>query len=1029
MFERVLKFFIENYKINYTLFFLLFASGIYAYTQIPKEISPLIEPESVTIRGAYAGASVDNLNNMAVQEIEDEVKNIVGVQAVSSVISPGRFSITLELDKSTDKRVVIDEVEDAISLIRINLPSDMDDPVIRGVAHARSLMHVSMRSSQISRAELKALSKKFKSKLLSIKDVSDVTIFGDSELFYEVLIDEKKVNAYNLSLSETLRMFSELSYIFPLGKIENSKKQYYISISNSKKLSSEIENTIISINDQQIALKDIATIDKRYEDSSTLASMNGKNSITLAISQNPKGNAVTIAEDIKKLIAEMRVDGVDFSVRMDKSTIIKDRLNIVVSNILLGVILITLLTAFLINIRIAFIIALGIPTSFVMGAIYFYFTGYSININSLIGVLLAIGIIVDDAIVVSENIQQYIEKGHPPKEAALLGVKEVAKPVTIASITTLFSFIPLLMLSGRLGEIIQLIPIAFSALIIASLIESFIFLPIHASHTLSPYSKTLSWEKMNVHYAKALKLLMKHQKSFLLTFVIIVPLLIYVGVKSSKFQMFQSFDASSINITFKAQPTTTIEESLHIIQTLEKDILAQKEKFFVKHVSSTAGYRRSATGSAEMYPYVGYLSIELDKMKPSNFVDTYITPYLSFYYDDKDRIRDLSSKQISKDLRKWLKEQEYKKTFDLNNLLVVENKMGHTKADIRIGVISDDYQKAIKAIRDIENSFSKVEGIKYFGDNVKVAVDEIKLKLNSYGEELGITEKYLGNYVSDLYLSKRAGTIFDGNELVEIKVKTSNIEDDLEQFKRLEIPLRNNTFVKLEDICEFEKVESLERLVKDDGETTFYVFANVDNSVITATEVLEKIAPTIEKLKKIKGIRLKFKGEREQRRTMQTEMILASVLAIILIFIAILYLFNSLRETLIVMSVIPFSLLGVYAGHFIMGLNISLPSLIGALGLAGVIVNDGIIMMATLKTAKHKEDIFILAARRLRPIVLTSVTTVIGLSSLIFFASGQAATFQPLAVTLGFGLLWGTILNLFYLPAMYNFSQSYKRSV
>ena len=1029
MFEKIVKFFIENYKINYTLFFLLFATGIYSYIQIPKEISPTIEPESISIRGTYSRASVDNLNKMAVQEIEDEVKNIVGVQTVTSVISPGRFTITLELDKGTSKRVVIDDVEESLALVRVNLPSDMDDPVIKGVAHARSIMHVSMRSSEISRGELKALSKKFKSKLLSIKDVSDVTMFGDSELFYEVLIDEKKVNAYNLSLSETMRMFSELSYIFPLGKIENNKKQYYISTSNSKKLSSEIENTIINVNDQQIALKDIATIVKRYEDSSTLASMNGKNSITLAVSQNPKGNAVTIAEDIKKVIADMRVDGVEFSVRMDKSTIIKDRLNIVVSNILFGIILITLLTAILINIRIAFIIALGIPTSFVIGAIYFYFTGYSININSLIGVLLAIGIIVDDAIVVSENIQQYIEKGHQPKEAALLGVKEVAKPVTIASLTTLFSFIPLLMLSGRLGEIIQLIPIAFSALIIASLIESFIFLPIHAVHTLSSNSKTLSWEKINAQYAKALKLLMKHQKSFLLTFVIIVPLLIYMGVKNSKFQMFQSFDASSINITFKAEPTTTIEESLAIIQTLEKDILAQKERFFVKHVSSTAGYRRSATGSAEMYPYVGYLSIELAKMKPSNFVDKYITPYLSFYYDDKDRIRDASSKQISKDLRIWLKEQGYKKRFDLSNLMVVENKMGHTKADIRIGVISDDYQKALKAIRDIEESFSKVKGLKYFGDNVKIGVDEIKLKVNSYGEELGITEKYLGSYVSDLYLSKRVGTIFDGNELVEIQVKTLNIEDDLAQFKQLAIPLKNNTFVKLEDICEFEKVESLERLVKDDGETTFYVFANVDNSVVTATEVLEQIAPTIEKLKKEKGIRLKFKGEREQKRTMQTEMILASVLAIILIFIAILYLFNSLRETLVVMSVIPFSLLGVYAGHFIMGLNISLPSLIGALGLAGVIVNDGIIMMSTLRTAKHKEDIFILAARRFRPIVLTSVTTVIGLSSLIFFATGQAATFQPLAVTLGFGLLWGTILNLFYLPAMYNFLQSYKKRV
>ncbi|MEN8304177.1 MAG: efflux RND transporter permease subunit [Campylobacterota bacterium] len=1025
MFEKFLKFFIDNYKINYTLFLLLFAVGIFSYTQIPKEISPTIEPNSLTIRGSYAGASVDTLNKMAVQEIEDEVKTIVGVETVTSVISPGRFTIILELEKGTDKTIAISDTEDALALIRENLPSDMDEPVIRGVAHSRSIMHVSIRSDEVPRAKLKALSKKFKSRLLSIKSVSDVTIFGDSDLFYEVLIDEKKVNAYNLSLDETLRIFSELSYIFPLGKIDNIKEQYYISTHNDKKLAENLEDTIVNINDQQIALKDIAKIEKRYEDSSTLASMNGKNSITLAVSQNPNGNAVTIAEDIHKLISKMSIDGVDFSVRMDKSTIIKDRLNIVISNILLGVILITLLTAILINVRIAFIIALGIPTSFVIGAIYFYFTGYSINVNSLVGVLIAIGIIVDDAIVVSENIQQYIEKGYSAKEAALLGAKEVAKPVTIASLTTLFSFIPLLMLSGRLGEIIQLIPIAFSALVVASLIESFIFLPIHASHTLSANSRTLSWEKVNVLYSKTLKQLVKYQKSFLLTFLIIVPLLIFYGVKSSKFQMFKSFDASSINITFKAEPTTTLEESLEIVQTLEKEILNNRDKFSVKHVSSTAGYRRSATGSAEMYPYVGYISIELHKMKESNFVDKFITPYLSFYYDPQDRIREKSSQEISKELREWLKKQDYKNRFKLSNLMVVENKMGHTKADIRIGVISNDYQKAIKAIRAIEDGFSKIEGIKYFGDNVKVGPDEIKLKLNAYGEELGITEKYLGNYIAGLYLSKKVGTIFDGNELLDIKVKSFNIENDLESFKRLEIPTKNNTLVKLKDICEFEKIESLERLVKDDGETNFYVFANVNSSVVTATEVLEQISPVIEELKEVKGVKLKFKGEREQKKTMQTEMVLASILAVILIFISILYLFNSFRETIIVMSVIPFSLLGVYIGHFIMGLNISLPSLIGALGLAGVIVNDGIIMMSTLKKARSKDEILLLAKRRLRPILLTSITTIIGLSSLIFFATAQAAVFQPLAVTIGFGLLWGTILNLFYLPTMYNFSRSY----
>ena len=1025
MFEKFLKFFIDNYKINYTLFLLLFALGIYSYNQIPKEISPTIEPNSLTIRGSYAGASVDTLNKMAVQEIEDEVKNIVGVESVTSVISPGRFTIILELEDGADKTAAISDTEDAIALIRENLPSDMDEPIIRGVAHSRSIMHVSMLSSEISRDKLKALSKKFKSRLLSIKDVSDVTIFGDSELFYEVLIDEKKVNAYNLSLDEVVRIFSEISYIFPLGKIDNPKQQYYISTQNDKKFSNNLENTTININDQQITLKDIARIEKRYEDSSTLASMNGNNSITLAVSQNPSGDAVTIAEDINALISKMRVDGVEFNIRMDKSTVIKDRLNIVISNILLGVILITLLTAILINIRIALIIALGIPTSFVIGAIYFYFTGYSINVNSLVGVLIAIGIIVDDAIVVSENIQQYMERGYSAKEAAFLGTKEMAKPVTIASLTTLFSFIPLLMLSGRLGEIIQLIPIAFSALVVASLIESFIFLPIHASHTLSSKSKTLSWEKINSLYEKALKRLVLYQKTFLLTFLIIVPILIFYGVKSSKFQMFKPFDASSINITFKAKPTTTLEESLKIVQILEKDILKNSDRFSVKHVSSTAGYRRSATGSAEMYPYVGYISIELHKMKPSNFVERYITPYLSFYYDSRDRIREKSSQEISKELRVWLKEQGYKKHFELSNLMVVENKMGHTKADIRIGIISDDHQKALKAIREIEDSFSKINGIKYYGDNIKVGADEIKLKLNSYGEDLGITEKYLGSYISGLYLSRKVGTIFDGNELLDIKIKSFNTEDNLESFKRLEIPIKN-TLVKLKDICEFEKVESLEKLVKDDGETNFYVFANVNPSVITATEVLEQISPTIEKLKKVKDIKLKFKGEAEQKRTMQTEMVLASVLAVILIFISILYLFNSLRETFIVMSVIPFSLLGVYIGHFIMGLNISLPSLIGALGLAGVIVNDGIIMMSTLNEATSKGDIFKLARRRLRPIVLTSVTTIIGLSSLIFFATAQAVIFQPLAVTIGFGLLWGTILNLFYLPTMYNFSKSYK---
>ncbi|WP_304546342.1 efflux RND transporter permease subunit [Sulfurimonas microaerophilic] len=1020
MFERFLKFFLDNYKMNYTLFFLIFALGIFAYTKIPKEIAPTIEPETLTIHGVYQGASVDALNNMAVSEIEAEINNVVGVSNITSIISPGQFVITLELEEGIDKQDVQKDVEDTLATIESTLPSDMELPTVRSMIHSKSLMHIAILSSKLSRDELKSLAKNLKIKLLNIKNISEVRIFGDSDLYYEILIDENKLGAYGLGLEDVVKAFSELSYIFPLGKIDNAKEQFYLSIKNQEQVAFDLEKTIISIGDKQVNISDIATISKKYEDASTLASMDAQNSISLAISQNPIGDALTISDEIKKLIATTSLKGAEIEIRMDRSTVIKDRLNIVISNILFGILLIMMMISVLINIRIAFIIALGIPTSFVIGAIYFYFTPYSINVNSLIGVLIAIGIIVDDAIVVSENIQQYIEKGYGVKEAALLGTKEMAKPVTIASLTTLFSFIPLLMLSGRIGEIIQLIPIAFSALVIASLIESFVFLPIHASHTLSKDVKTLSWKKVQHLYEKSLEFLLSYQKTFITVFLIVVPLLIFAGVKNSRFQMFQPFDTSLINITFKAQPTTTLEESLQIVQELEREILTQKERFFVKHVSSTAGYRRSATGDREMYPYVGYLTLELYKLKPLNFMDKYITPYLSFYYDTTDRIRDKSSQEISSELRKWLAQEGLKEKYSLSSLSVVEKQMDHVKADIRIGVVSDEHQKALASVRELENALSKIEGIKYYGDNVKVGIDEIKLHLNSYARELGITKKYLGNYIANLYLSKKIGTIFDGKELLDLKIKSVNYKNDLQKFKDLEIYV-NERYIKLSDLCSFEKVESLEQLVKEDGETNFYVFANVNPSIVTSSEVLEKIAPTLQKLQNTDGVSLRFKGEQEQQATLKTELVVASLFAVVLIFISILYLFNSFRDTLIVLSVIPFSFLGVYAGHYIMGLNISLPSLIGALGLSGVIVNDGIIMMSTLIKAHKKEDIFTLAATRFRPIILTSLTTLVGLSSLMFFATAQAVAFQPLAVSLGFGLLWGTILNLFYLPVLFNY--------
>ncbi|QHG90559.1 efflux RND transporter permease subunit [Sulfurimonas sp. CVO] len=1019
MFEKTIKFFIENYKINYALFFFLFIIGIFAYTKIPKEVQPTIEPSTIQISGSYSGASVDILNKMAVTPLENKIKNIIGITDIITTIRPGRFRIVLELDKKEDKNTIKENVQEAIDSIASDLPSDMDMPSTHVSSHARSLMYVSVLSSKLPKHEIIKVAKDLKEKLLKVQYVEDIIVYGESDLYYEILFDEKKIEAYGLDKEQVLSVLPELSYTFPVGKMEGKNNQFYLSTSNGKKDITNLEATLLKIGEKLISFKDIATIKTRYADSSTMASMNGHSAITLSISQFSSGDALVLSQEIRKRLKELKTEDVSYDVKMDYSLMVRESLNIVFSNILFGILLIALFSIILINSRMALVIVLGIPTSFVLGAIYFYFTGYSINVQSLIGVLLAIGIIVDDAIVISENIQQYIEKGYSPKEAAYLGTKEMAKPVFWASVTTLFSFIPLLMISGRMGEIIQLIPIAFSALILASLIESFVFLPIHCSHILKNSTKTLSWDRSRNIYQQILKIFMKYQKSFLLLFVIVVPLLIFISAKNSKFHMFQKFDSTSVKLTIAGGENLRLEETSIIIKQIEQELLKHKEKFFIDYISSTAGARTTAIGESEVNPNVGNLNIELNKKMPENFFEKYITPILSPYYEEDGRIRTLSSKEIAKILREWIKKQEYKDRFNLEEILIVEKRMGATKADIKIGIVSDDYQKAIQSVNQLQKEVEAIKGVKFSGNNIKFGIDELKFHINSYGESLGITEKYLGNFLSNVYMDKTIGTIYGKTESYEVKSKSFYC-DDYEYFKNIQIPLQNGTIVAIEDICTIETIQSLEQLVKDNGTTTFYMFANVDNDIITSSEVLQKIKPTIEQMKK-DGIKFIFKGEQKQKETLEVEMVLSIALALSLIFLALLYLFNSMRETLLVMSVIPFSMLGLYAGHFLLGLQITVPSLVGAIGLAGVIVNDGIIMMDAIKKSTSIEEFYKNATKRFRPIILTSITTIVGLFTLIFFATGIAVSFQPIAVTIGFGLLWGTILNLLYLPVMYGY--------
>jgi HAE1 family hydrophobic/amphiphilic exporter-1 len=1024
MFEQILRFFINNSRMNYTLFVLVFAVGVVSYIKTPKEIFPVFDLDMISVSGSYTGASIDTLNKIIVSDLEDDLKSVQGVKNITTIVNPSRFSIILELKKGINRYNTASKVKDIVTVNKKNLPSDMDEPSVKTVDIKRSLLEITI-SSNNKDIDLITKANELKRKVLNIKHISEVTIYGDSDKFYELIIDEKKLFSYGISQLDFYRSLKNISYIFPLGTIKGQTKHYFLSTYNGAKNTNELQNTQINIGNKTIYLKDVASVSKKYEDTSTLFSLDAKNAINVTLRQSVDGDATVLEQQVLKLVKSINTNSdILYTVRNNQSVKIKDRLNIVISNILLGIIIITLIVALLINTRMAFIIMVGIPTSFVIAAIYFHLFGYTINLISLIGVLLALGIIVDDAMVVSENIQQYVEEGMEVKEAAIQGAKDMVKPVTIASLTTLFSFLPLLMMSGTMGEVVKLIPIALSALIVASLIESFIFLPIHAAHTLKKDAKTTSWKMANEIYSATIHFLIRWKKSFLIVFIIAVPVLTVLIVKNSKFQMFPSFDSSTINITLKANVNTTLEQSNTIVKDITKELLKKKDEFYIHNIGSVAGYRKDSGGNTENYSYSMYMTVELQKLKAQNFLDTYITPYLSFYYDSDSRTRELKSHEISKKLKNYIKENKLKEKYKLEEISVVQRKVGPIKADVKIGLVSNDYEKVNHYMKELSLSINKIKGITSIANSTNKGLDELKVKVNNYGQSLGVTESYIGEILANKYLEVKKASVFDKNGILDINIQ-SLYKNDIENFKTQKITLPNGNISVLNEICSFEVSESFEKITKENGETNFYTFANVNPKIITASEVLTIIEPLLEKIKNDDVI-VVLKGEAEKNAELKSDMILATSLAMVLIMISMLYLFNSFRDTFIVMSVIPYSLFGVFVGHLIIDVNIGMTSIIGALGLAGIVINDGIIMMTYLKKSKTLEEMFIYSAKRFRPIILTSLTTLIGVSSLIFFPTGQAVIFQPMAIALGFGLAWGTILNLIFLPTLYAFANKLK---
>jgi multidrug efflux pump subunit AcrB len=1026
MIEKFIRFAIEKPILNHIFLIFLFVLSIFAYRDIPKEIFPPGSLDRVIITGHYTGASADMLDKMAVHTIEDGLKNLSEIDTIESVIKNGSFSIAADIKPGNDPALTLDDAKDIISNIRRDLPGDMDEPVAKIAKRNFPLVLIAV-AGEVEKRRLLEVAEEIKSDLADLKDLSDIVIYGDAEEELEIAIDSEKVRALELDPDLLVRTLSNLASIFPIGAVKQRGGHFFISTINGEKEKEALENTILKAGGKTVYLKDVASVRFRLSDPEEISHFNGVKNVSISVSKSESGNAIALAKEIRQILEgyKKRYPGLTFEVYTDTSVWIKNRLNTVVSNIIFGLFLVFLSMLLFVNARIALVVAIGIPTSFMIGLVALEILHYSLNMLTLLGALIALGMLVDEAIVVAENIYRYIEEGLPPKEAAIRGAVEMFPAVLTATMTTVFAFLPLLMLTGKLGEFIKVLPVMISVLLLSSLFEAFYFLPLHAKDLLRPTGEASFtrrfWERNYRIYQAVLRPLIRYKYLSLPLMVAAILLGTWTLGKQMKFQLFPDFDTTQIYVNGEVDINNDLEDNERIVSRLEEALMKGLEREDVASVTAVIGLKVDSNNKGEHADNLFHIFVNLHEPVPKNFFDKYINPILSPEYDDHDMMRTRSAQEIAQRIQEivepFRKERdEYGPMFKEINVIVPQ--AGIVKSDIELS-FGGDPRKVAEALEAVEAKLRTIRGVDNITDDAKPGEEELKLRVNRYGQDLGFDEGILTRALQPFFLEGEYGKMFNREGLVRIRLEDVK-KDDLARFMGFEVKVPGSRrWVKLVDIVDIGRRKTHAKIYKVDGKRVSTIYASLNKRFVTSGDVMEALDPIFAKLEK-EGVSVEIKGEEKENRRVKREIVQSAIIALFLIFVALVWMFDSVALPLITLTTIPLSIFGVLVGHLIMGMNITMPSLIGIVGLSGVVVNDGLIMMDFIKKTRTVGELLERAKLRLRPILLTSITTVLGLSSLMFFASGQALILQPMAVTLGFGLIWATVLNLYFVPLLFS---------
>ena len=1007
--NNVIRFLVERPLVVNLVSIFIVALGLYAAFNINREAFPNVNLDRVQINTVYPGATPAEIEQLVITPVEQELKSLTGIDKMISVAFPGSGRIDLELDPNASNRQrIVSDVQLAVD--RASLPTEL--PAQPSVVEIEGSIFPVIRvaiSGNRTPLELKRLGDRIQDDLLELDGVAKTAILGDRKSELRVVVDPAKMARQRVSVGEIASVIQKWNINAPGGDLETPEGQKSVRIAGEFKSAKDVANVVLRANEygQGIRLGDIATVSETLEEPQIIYDVEGKPALSMIVMKKSNADIIDTVDEVKAYLATVPDKyGKDLKVNtfQDFSKFTRIRLGVLTNNAMVGSVLVFLSLIMFLRPSVALTTTWGLPVVFLVGLYTLYALGVTLNLISMMGFIMVLGMIVDDAIIIGENVTYHMEQGMEPNRAAIIGTQELLGPVTATVATTIVAFLPMMFMSGIIGKFIVAIPVVVILLLTYSWLEAFLILPSHIAHVANAkaHPKERAWLRgLEDFYGNALEKAVDHRVITVTLTVIALVVSFFIASRMS-FQLFPPAGVDQFIVRVTAQPGTSIDKMRADLISVDKDIRAYVKPEYLESTVLLSGQQAQDEGDplTQRGPRYGQIRVVY-------------TPALSRpEHNALDDMHQLALTLPDKYKNLEMGFSEIRQGPPTGRALEANISSTNTDASAKAAQQLMDYLNTIKGVTTVES------GLQPGDPELHVVFDRT---LAAYA---GVDLATAANHVRAAVGGLRVATTRRGTEEVDITIRFPKTNHELRNLKALLIPNQRGGLVPITRLAKFEQSEGLSTIRHKAGIRVVNVVANINSDIITSAALNSLVQKHESTWMKDLPARVKvtYGGEEEKNKESIVGLVKAMFFALVAIFFILAIQFNNLRYPFAVMLAIPFGAIGIIVGFLIYGLDLSFFAILGFVALMGVVVNSSLILIVfvqrALEDGVHWRDALIQAGRRrLRAVLLTAATTVFGLLPTAYGWGGSDPFVAPMALALSWGLIFATVITLIAIPA------------